>query len=100
MDSASASSASGAKRSLATGMNVDGSSIAKTADEDYVIESRWFVSAQVLTPSPHDTPNITTMQSDIIQLVQHLVPFVKSISKAVSEVVDYQSNTHTHTCKY
>ena len=98
MDQASASTAppGAPKRNLPTGMSVDGGSHAKSSEKDYLVESRWFSNAQVITPSPQNTPNATTLQTDLVQLVQHLVPFVKSISEAVSEVVDYQSNTHTH----
>lgn len=97
MDQAPGSTAQPAnpKRTLPTGMSVDGGSHAKSSEKEYLIESRWFSNAQVVTPSPHNTPDATALQTDLVQLVQHLVPFVRSISEAVSEVVDYQSNTHT-----
>ena len=102
MDQASGSTAAPGlpKRTLPTGMSIDGGSNAKSSEKEYLVESRWFSNAQVVTPSPQNTPDATALQTDLVQLVQHLVPFVRSISEAVSEVVDYQSNTHTHICKY
>ena len=86
------------KRSAAAAGMKDGSKSQSQLSEDkFEVEAKWFRDSHArLTTSPSDPADPTATRTDIIQIMQHLIPFTVSISKAVKEVADFQSNNNAH----